>query len=442
MSVLRHTAPGTKRSSRYDDLVRPDGQIHRTIFTDPAIFEEEMAKIFGGSWVFLLHEAEIPEPFSFKTTTLGRRPVIVSRDAEGKIHAILNRCTHRGSLVCVENEGKTRRFQCPYHSWTFGIDGALQSVTFPRGHAATFDKAAHNLKRLPRVETYQGFVFGSLNADVEPLLDWIGPAKTVIDWCVEKEQIGPAGLRVVKGTSYTLRANWKLQNDNNNDAYHAPFLHFSTAKMNQTRYGKGKGLDHLSSDDSPMYVESLGNGHKLLDQRPSITSTWDRTRPIPGKEFYADTLRDRVGDNRAMDHLELVGRTGINLILYPNFLLLGHGTFAVYEPVTVNRTNVRYYTALANDAPEELNILRVRFAEDFNNLGVRDDNEGMERVQDALEKVPEVEWLDYSRGLGTDRESKQPSGAIRGNVMDETGLRGSYEQWLNLMSRDVRLTAI
>jgi phenylpropionate dioxygenase-like ring-hydroxylating dioxygenase large terminal subunit len=423
-------------------LVRSDGQVHRTLFTDPAIFEDEMIKIFGGSWVFLLHEAEIPAPFDFKTTTVGRRPVIVSRAADGAIHAILNRCTHRGSLVCVENQGNSRRFQCPYHSWTFGIDGELQSVTFPDGHGPSFDKAAHNLKKLPRVESYRGYVFGSLNPDVEPLIEWIGAARQVFDWCIDREQIGPAGLKVVKGTSYTLRANWKLQNDNNNDAYHAPFLHFSTAKMNQQRYGAGKGLDHLSSDQSPMFVEYLGNGHKLLDQRPAIASTWERTRPIPGKEFYADSLRERVGEKSAPDILELVGRTGINLILYPNLFVMGHGTFAVYEPVTVNKTNVRYYSALANDAPEELNILRIRFAEDFNNLGVRDDNEGMERVQEALEKIPEVEWLDYSRGLGTNRESKQPNGAIRGNVMDETGQRGSYEQWRTLMNRSVRLTVV
>jgi hypothetical protein len=216
-------------------------------------------------------------------------------------------------------------------------------------------------------------------------------------------------------------------------------LHFSTAKMNQQRYGGGKALDHLRGDDNPMYVQSLGNGHKLLDQRPSLGSAWERTRPIPGKESYAAAVTQKLGENLAREQLELVGRTGVNLVLYPNLFFMGHGSFAVYEPVAVDLTHVRYYTALVNDAPEEINTLRVRFAEDFNNVGVRDDNEAMERVQYALTTIPEMEWINLSKGLGTDRETVGPDGVVTGNVMDETAVRGSYTRWKELMARDVRL---
>jgi hypothetical protein len=151
-----------------------------------------------------------------------------------------------------------------------------------------------------------------------------------------------------------------------------------------------------------------------------------------------ESLRGRLGDAEAKRYLDLTGRSGINLVLYPNLLLLGHGAFAVYEPLEVARTNVRYYTVLPNDAPPEMNRLRVRFSEDFNNVGARDDNEIFERIQNALENVPEMEWLDFSKGLGSGREHTGSDDTVTGNISDETGIRGSYFWWKTLMNRDFR----
>jgi hypothetical protein len=149
---------------------------------------------------------------------------------------------------------------------------------------------------------------------------------------------------------------------------------------------------------------------------------------------------EKFGNNRAVEYLELVGRPGINLILYPNLFINGNGTLTVYEPLAVDRTHVRYYVASANDLPDEIATLRLRFAEDFCNVGVPDDNEIMERIQQGLTSIPEMEWLDYSRGLGTDREKVEPDGAVTGNVMDETAMRGSYRRWKELMNREVHLS--
>lgn len=434
--------PARQQPGRYDHLVRPDGLVHRTLYTDPAIFDEEMRKIFGGSWVYLAHESELPNPHDFKTTTMGRRPVIVARDGQGALHGLLNRCTHRGSLVCVKEQGNAPRFQCPYHNWTFGSDGKLLAVTFPDGFAASFDKKARNLGQLPRLESYRGFIFGSLNSEVEPVAQWLGNAKPVLDWAIDKDEAVSRRWRVVKGTHYTFRANWKHQNDNNCDPYHVPFLHSSTAKMNEVMHGAGKGLDHVKGDRNQMYVQYLGNGHKLFDQRPEMGNSWPRVRPIPGKETHAAAILAEAGEAMGAKYLELVGRAGINLIIYPNLFIMGHGMFAVYEPVSVTRTNTRYYSTLFDDAPAAFNTLRLRFAEDFNNLAGRDDNDAMERIQDALDTIPEMEWLDFSRGLGTARESADDNGVITGNVMDDTGVRGSYLRWKELMHAEPQLGVV
>ncbi len=434
MSVVPDIGPAA-RAGRYDHLVRPDGLVHRRLFTDPEIFAEEMLKIFG-SWVFLLHEAEIARPHDFRTLTVGRRPVIVSRSAEGEIVALLNRCPHRGAMVCAEDRGSAARFQCPYHGWTFRSDGTLQSVPYHKGYGPGFERSQRGLGRFPRVQTYGGFVFGSLDPHAEDLRDWLGPAREVFDWCLAQEAKGGAGVSVAAGLSMTYRGNWKLQNDNNGDMYHAPVTHRSTAEMNRQRYGAGKTLDHFRNDDNPMRTRYLGHGHKLLDQRPSIDSPWQRARPIPGREVLGEALTRRVGEGAARTLLDLTGRSGINLVLYPNLMLMGHGTFAVYEPVAVDRTNVRYYTTLIEGAPPEVNTLRLRFSEDFNNVASRDDNEVFERIQRALQDVPEMAWLDFSKGLGTDRETRHADGSISGNIADETGIRGSYQWWRTLMNRD------
>jgi phenylpropionate dioxygenase-like ring-hydroxylating dioxygenase large terminal subunit len=429
-------ARGVGPTSRFDPLVRPDGMVHRTLFTDPAIFDLEMVKIFGGTWVFLLHETEIPDANDFKCVNIGRRPVIVTRTANGEIRALMNRCTHRGTQVCVEAQGNAKRFQCAYHGWMFSNTGELLTVTFADGYGPAFDKAAHNLGRFPRVESYRGYVFGSLNPDVEPLLEWMGPAREMLDWSVEK--LTTPGARAVRSSTMVFSANWKLQNDNNGDMYHVPFTHRSIGQMTNERHGAGKALDHFRGDNTPMYVKYYGRGHKLIDQRPSITSAWDRARPVPGRETYAGALEERLDKAKAREYLEMTGRAGINLIFYPNLLIAGAGSFNVYEPVAVDRTIVHAYGMVMEDAPPEVTTLRCRFLEDFAGFGYRDDNEIFERIQHSLAAIPEMEWVDFSKGLGTSRETVNADGSITGSVSDETGIRGAYFYWKELMSRDVQ----
>src|SRR3990172_1394037 len=98
----------------FDHLIQED-RVHRRIYTDPAIFAAEMRTIFGGVWVYLAHESQIPKPDDFVTARLGLRPLIVVRDSAGTIRALYNRCTHRGSTICRQTRGSARAFQCPYH---------------------------------------------------------------------------------------------------------------------------------------------------------------------------------------------------------------------------------------------------------------------------------------------------------------------------------------
>ena len=124
--LLVQCEPGSEPATPY--------RIHRDAYVDPAVFEVELDRIFGQTWVYVGHESEIPEPGSFTTTTIGRTPVILSRSQAGEVTVLLNRCTHRAATVCQERRGQTRFFRCPYHGWSFRPDGTLIGFTFADGY--------------------------------------------------------------------------------------------------------------------------------------------------------------------------------------------------------------------------------------------------------------------------------------------------------------------
>src|SRR4051794_1452246 len=106
----------------WDHLVQ-EHRVHRTIYTDPRIFDAEMTHIFGGTWVYLAHESQIPDLNDYITGRLGLRPLIITRSADGKLRALYNRCSHRGTTLCRWEKGNARSFQCPYHGWNFANTG-------------------------------------------------------------------------------------------------------------------------------------------------------------------------------------------------------------------------------------------------------------------------------------------------------------------------------
>src|SRR5471030_2961303 len=101
-------------------------RIAPSLYYDPALFEAELERIFYKTWIWVAHESELPNPGDFRTTTIGRQPVIVVRGKSGSINVLQNRCRHRGATVCEQHKGNARGFTCPYHSWTYGLDGTAR----------------------------------------------------------------------------------------------------------------------------------------------------------------------------------------------------------------------------------------------------------------------------------------------------------------------------
>lgn len=98
---------------------------NRNIFTDAELFELEMEHIFEGNWVFLAHESQIANPGDYYTLTLGRQPVMLTRDKNGELNALINSCSHRGAMLATRKTGNKSSFTCPFHGWTFNNSGKL-----------------------------------------------------------------------------------------------------------------------------------------------------------------------------------------------------------------------------------------------------------------------------------------------------------------------------
>lgn len=415
----------------YTNLVQR-GRIHRSAYTDPDVFAVEMIRVFGGTWTYLGHESELPEPYDFKLTNLGLRPVILTRDGDGTIHGLFNRCSHRGVTVCAEPSGNARRFVCSYHGWTYLSDGRLAAVPFASSCGPEFDQTELGLGRVSRIDTHRGFIFGVLAPEAPSLHDYLGPVAERIDEWVDRS---PAGELVVRHRVRKIAAdaNWKLYVDGAADGIHPLFVHRSYLTMGAERDGEGLFLSEFASglEESGMYSQTLPHGHQFLDQRPSLLpSKWAATRAMPGTEAAVELLTARHGE-RVDEILEQTTVAGMNIFVFPNLSLVDN-SIGVVQPRAVDRTEVHWHiTSLADLDPVAVS-LRMRIGEDFPNFGDTDDVEQWERAQRGLRDVPEVQWLRTTRGLGLDPEADD-RGVSTVPITSEAPMRSYHTEWQRLM---------
>jgi benzoate/toluate 1,2-dioxygenase alpha subunit len=184
-----------------EDSEKGDYRLHRSAFTDEALFDLEMQHIFEGNWIYLAHESQVPNNNDYYTTYMGRQPVMIARNRQGEINGFINACTHRGAVLCRHKRGNKATYTCPFHGWTFNNSGKLLKVKDPEGagYPECFNKeGSHDLKKIARFENYRGFLFGSLNADVPPLVEFLGEAARIVDMIVDQSV---DGLEVLRGSS-------------------------------------------------------------------------------------------------------------------------------------------------------------------------------------------------------------------------------------------------
>jgi phenylpropionate dioxygenase-like ring-hydroxylating dioxygenase large terminal subunit len=316
-------------------------------------------------------------------------------------------------------------------------------VPWPDGYACDFNDAKFNVAQVPRVESYRGFIFGTLNPEAPTLLDYLGPITGPIDEWLDRQPGGK--VTVCEANRLKFKGNWKLAYDNSGDGYHVVFSHRSLLEMeNRLADEANKGMSYYkgSPDTKPMYMAYTGNGHHFKDKRPNIAKRagglWAVEGPAPGSEHYAQRLRQSFGA-KAEEILDLASSEPVNINVFPNLSLLGNH-IQVFEPVAVDETNVIWHgTAVVDEkgalggAASEVNALRMRTQEQFPNFGEVDDLANFEEIQRGLACL-EDEWVYMHRGLGIPgRVKTDAQGIITAPATDEAFMREYIKEWKRLM---------
>lgn len=426
-AISDRTAAGPADHASLAATDRVAGQL----YTDPAIFDEEMRKIYERTWVWVAHESEIPEPSTFKMSHVGLQPVIVTRDRRGNIHTLLNRCRHRGASVCEIPKGKANGFTCPYHAWSYALDGKLRGIPYPDGYEGVVNKNDFPLRKL-RTETYAGMIWATFNDDIEPLEDFLGDARIWIDRFMAQGAGYP--IKVQGKHTFQFKGNWKIQLENTTDGYHFPIVHRSWMASVDA-----ETADMLSfMTDEQCVTHALGNGHSVAVMVPEHVDLRedDGTEQLQGR---FDHIVAELEKTHSPEEIRRIVRSmhgaGFNLNLFPN-VAMSMSFFRILRPVAVDRTEIQHLALGLDGGPEIVNRERLRIHEHFQGpfgFGSPDDAEGWDRVQRGAQGDQAMPIL-VNRGLG--REVTSPEGWPTSHVTDETGMRHAYAQWKDMMGND------
>jgi phenylpropionate dioxygenase-like ring-hydroxylating dioxygenase large terminal subunit len=429
-------------------FVQP-GRVHRQIYTDPAIFEIELERIFGAAWIYIGHESQVKNPGDYFATRIGRKPVVLVRDSDRRVHVIHNQCAHRGSLVVATERGNAAEFTCCYHGWTYHLDGRLKRVPLQHGYPRDFDPSNSKtaMVEVTRVKSYRGFVFASEASDGPSLEDFLGHMTTSLDDMVDRAPDGE--IEVAGGVfRHSYEANWKLYLENLCDAAHPIFTHRSSIDAAQQQpddvHSDGSGeiaIRQMRQNGAPysFWESQVGiwtypNGHSYLgdyhDDAKLVAALKD-----PVFRDYIGALEARKGKKESQRVLE-VRRWNSNV--YPNLSFMSQfQQLRVVHPVAVDRTVVHTYNFRLKGAPDQMFRNTISFANTVNGTGslvLTDDLEIYNRIRMGLSSEG-AEWIEVGRGF--DSDVPDVLGGRRGkNSTSEVYIRNMLDAWIGYMTND------
>jgi len=269
-------------------------------YTDPEIFRQEQQHVLEAMWFCAVRSADLDRPGAFRTVQVGRENVIVTRNRKGALRAFLNICRHRGARICLEESGEVRRsLQCPYHAWTYDLDGRLI--------------AAPNLTSMPDVDrTAYGLVEVALR-------EWLGYAwvcladdppsfeETVRGAAVERlgdpaaiDHYGTEDLALGRRITYDVKANWKLLVENFMECYHCATIHPELTEV-LPEFAEGYAAQYYVGHGAEFGADVQGftvDGSEGFGRLPDVAEDQDR-------RYYAITVKPTVFVNLVPDHVIL-----------------------------------------------------------------------------------------------------------------------------------------
>ena len=387
------------------------------VYQDPDVLAAEQRLVFEGPvWNFLCLETDIPQTGDWRTTFVGRMPVVVVRSDTGDIAGFENRCLHRGALICFDNAGNAKDFTCVYHVWRYDLSGNLKSIAFSRGVNGrggmpdTFRPDDHAIRKL-RITTISGLVFGTFSDASPDIETFIGP-----DVAAALKRTASRPLQVIGRFTEVLPNNWKLYAENVRDTYHASLLHvfFATFRINRLSQGGGvsvreTGACHVSTTLAPTEdLDTAYDGMRSVDDGLHLS---DPTM-LDAEDEHGDRVRQQI------------------LSVFPGFAMQRtYNVMAIrqFVPRGVDKTDLNWiYLGYADDPP----TLRRRRLKQLNLAGPAgfvsmEDGCIGNFVERGAAAAPDGVSLLAMGGSGIESQETRAT---------ETAIRGFWKVWRGMMA--------
>jgi phenylpropionate dioxygenase-like ring-hydroxylating dioxygenase large terminal subunit len=411
------------------------GRLDRRVLSDEGLYRLELERIFARGWNFMAHESQLKEAGEYLVTYIGEDQVIVVRDEEGKVYALLNTCRHRGNALCRAEQGRAKSFVCSYHGWNYALDGRLIGVPGQKSfYHDDLDRSRLGLARV-RIESYLGFYFATLAEDAPSLADYLGPTgRTGIGMMLANGEI-----EVAEGVQKNvIDCNWKIAVDNLFDWYHVPFSH---ASANSAGF-----LDVARIQFPKTQMVMLGEyGHAIggpgipEEAQAGIDAMSDEERAIASGRASDGAPRIRPSAATA-----LMGEAGVRSQGHPNifpnlWVTISGAQMCLRLPRGPSRTELWWFTLVPKAAPPPMKREFIRrMSHIFGPAGLLEQDDGenwSQSTRSARGLASRQLGQHLSMGIGHDEVRTNASGEhfIEG-LISEHGQRWLYRAWTEWMS--------
>jgi phenylpropionate dioxygenase-like ring-hydroxylating dioxygenase large terminal subunit len=427
-----------------DHLVEPD-RVHRSVYTDPAIFDAEMEKIFERIWVYCGHESQVKAPGDYWTLQIGRQPMIMVRQKDGSIQVLYNRCPHRGVQVIGSRYGNTgSAFVCSYHAWSFQLDGSVRAIPLAQGYEhtrMTRENPDCSMKRAARVDSYRGFVFASLSADGPSLLEFLGEAKVAFDDMCDRSPEGEVEV-VLYCHRVIQHSNWKFFMENQLDALHPSVTHQSTG------IAAGRVEKRLKAQGTavPLYYHYLSAFASSFEQWDGVqTINFPRGHGIlkaymglrpkdPDTQAHEALLEQAYGKEKTEEYLS---RSIHHVLVYPYLSVQSPlQQLRCLRPLSPDKTLSEIWHFRLKGAPEAIYRRSLWYFNLVNSPATMinaDDLENWTKAQWGLSAARAGDWVSFHRWFGDDREDNGVTYSNHGT--SEAVMRNQFRAWTQYLAQ-------
>jgi len=417
-------------------LVEPDC-VHRDVYTDPEVFQLEMERLWSRTWIYVGHASQVPDAGDYLTADIAAKPVIMMRQADGGIRVLMNRCAHKGTKVLGGASGNTGKvIRCPYHAWTYRLDGSLAMIPLKEGYAGT-RMEEKGLFQVNNLENYRGFIFVRLSEKGIGFKEFFGDSLSSIDFLADRSPEGE--LEIAGGClRYLHNCNWKMFVENLNDTMHPMIAHASSAGTAK-RLWEGKS----AGEPTPMAVEQFVpfvNGYQFFDDMG--VRVYPHGHGFSGVHFsihssyssipeYEQAMVRAYGEERAK---QILGTVRHNTVYYPSLTIKGAiQSIRVVRPLAADSTLIESWTFRLKGAPDSLlrrTVMYNRLINSPMSVVGHDDLHCYRSIQEGL-AAPGNEWVSLHRNFDPG-EIGAPERTANGT--SDISMRNQFRAWSEFMA--------